>query len=95
MLNLYDMRRDYRHAELDESQVNESPFVQFETWFGEALKSEVLEPNAMQLATVDTTGMPNIRALLLKIFDEKGFVFFTNYNSVKAEELGANRNNFV
>ncbi len=90
MLNLYDMRRDYRHAELDESQVNESPFVQFETWFGEALKSEVLEPNAMQLATVDTTGMPNIRAVLLKIFDEKGFVFFTNYNSIKAEELGAN-----
>ncbi|MBN2895856.1 MAG: pyridoxamine 5'-phosphate oxidase, partial [Campylobacterales bacterium] len=90
MLNLYDMRRDYRKAELDESHVDASPFVQFEKWFGEALQSEVLEPNAMQLATADTDGFPDIRAVLLKIFDTKGFVFFTNYNSVKARQISAN-----
>ncbi len=90
MLNLYDMRRDYRARELDESHVDESPFVQFEKWFGEALQSEVLEPNAMQLATADAEGFPDIRAVLLKIFDEKGFVFFTNYNSVKARQIAAN-----
>lgn len=90
MLNLYDMRRDYKKAELDESHVDASPFVQFEKWFSEALQSEVLEPNAMQLATADAQGFPDLRAVLLKIFDEKGFVFFTNYNSVKARQIADN-----
>ncbi len=92
MLDLQDMRRDYKRAELDETSVNASPFAQFEQWFGEAQKAELSEPNAMVVATANAAGMPNIRAVLLKIFDERGFVFFTNYNSDKAREIEQNPN---
>jgi pyridoxamine 5'-phosphate oxidase len=92
MLDLQDMRRDYKRAELDEASVNASPFVQFEQWFGDAQNAELPEPNAMIVATVNTEGLPNIRAVLLKIFDERGFVFFTNYNSDKAREIEQNPN---
>lgn len=66
------------------------PFVQFERWFGFALDSGIAEPNAFSLATVGTDGMPSQRAVLLKFFDEKGFVFYTNYNSRKAQEMADN-----
>lgn len=92
MLELAAMRRDYKLAELDENSVDQDPFVQFETWFKEAQSAEVLEPNSMILATVSKEQVPNIRAVLLKIFDERGFVFFTNYNSTKAHEIEANPN---
>jgi len=92
MLNLQDMRREYRRAELDESSVDPNPFVQFERWFQEAQSAQLSEPNAMVLATADAEGHPNIRGVLLKIFDERGFVFFTNYNSTKAREIEANHN---
>lgn len=92
MLDLQDMRRDYKRAELDESSVDASPFVQFEQWFGDAQKAELSEPNAMVVATANAAGVPNIRAVLLKIFDERGFVFFTNYNSDKAREIEQNPN---
>lgn len=92
MLNLHDMRRDYKLHELDEQSVDENPFIQFESWFEDAKKSEVLEPNSMILATSGADNIPNIRAVLLKIFDERGFVFFTNYNSDKAKEIAANPN---
>ena len=92
MLDLQDMRRDYKRSELDESSVNPSPFVQFEQWFDEVRRAELPEPNAMLLATANAQGMPNIRAVLLKIFDERGFVFFTNYNSDKAREIEQNPN---
>lgn len=92
MLDLQTMRREFMRAELDESSVNVSPFVQFEQWFKEAEQSVPLDPNAMLLATSDAQGFPNIRAVLLKIFDERGFVFFTNYNSVKAKEIANNPN---
>jgi pyridoxamine 5'-phosphate oxidase len=92
MLNLQDMRREYRQAELDENSVDPNPFMQFEQWFQEALSAQVSEPNAMVLATADKEGRPNLRGVLLKIFDERGFVFFTNYNSVKAKEIDANPN---
>lgn len=92
MLDLQDMRRDYKRAELDEESVDASPFLQFEQWFGDAQKAELLEPNAMLLATANAEGVPNIRAVLLKIFDERGFVFFTNYNSDKAREIEQNAN---
>jgi len=92
MLDLQDMRREYKAAQLDESSVDASPFVQFETWFEEVKNAELQEPNAMVLATVNAEGEPNIRAVLLKIFDEKGFVFFTNYNSDKGEEIAQNPN---
>lgn len=92
MLDLQSMRREYKQNHLDEKSVDANPFVQFEKWFGEAQKSEVLEPNSMVLATSSQENIPNIRAVLLKIFDEKGFVFFTNYNSDKAKEIAQNPN---
>lgn len=92
MLNLQDMRQDYKKSELDEASVNPNPFFQFETWFKEAQTAEVIEPNAMVLATSSADNVPNIRAVLLKIFDERGFVFFTNYGSDKAKEIEENPN---
>lgn len=92
MLNLQDMRREYKQSELDESSVDASPFVEFEKWFKEAQNAQILEPNTMLLATSNVQNIPNIRAVLLKIFDEKGFVFFTNYNSDKAKEIEQNPN---
>lgn len=90
MLQLHDMRREYKLHELDEQSVHANPFVQFEKWFEEAKCADVLEPNSMILATSSADNIPNIRAVLLKIFDERGFVFFTNYNSLKAKEIAAN-----
>ncbi|MDD2356354.1 MAG: pyridoxamine 5'-phosphate oxidase [Thiovulaceae bacterium] len=92
MLNLQDMRQDYKKAELSKESVDESPFVQFEQWFGDAQRSEILEPNSMVVATCGSDGLPNLRAVLLKIFDERGFVFFTNYHSNKALEIEQNPN---
>jgi len=92
MLDLQDMRRDYKRSELDESSVDASPFVQFEQWFSEVQNAQLPEPNAMLVATASAEGVPNIRAVLLKIFDERGFVFFTNYNSDKAREIEQNPN---
>jgi len=74
---------------LDEAEVAPVPFAQFERWFDEAVRAAVPEPNAMALATVDTDGRPTARVVLLKGFDERGFVFFTNYASRKGVELAA------
>lgn len=90
MLDLQDMRRDYQSATLDEQSVDKNPFVQFEKWFSEAKNAAILEPNTMILATSGKDNIPNIRAVLLKIFDEKGFVFFSNYTSDKAKEIEEN-----
>jgi pyridoxamine 5'-phosphate oxidase len=88
-----DMRQDYQKGELLEATANASPFLQFGLWFNEATTamadSAAWEPNAMTLATVDTTGSPSARIVLLKAFDERGFVFFTNYESRKGQELAA------
>lgn len=92
MLDLQNMRREYKQNELDEKSVDASPFAQFEKWFSEAQNAQILEPNAMLLATSSVDNIPNIRAVLLKIFDTKGFVFFTNYTSDKAKEIEENPN---
>lgn len=92
MLNLQDMRREYKQSELDESSVEGTPFKQFEKWFQDVLDAKILEPNTMILATSNSQNIPNIRAVLLKIFDERGFVFFTNYGSDKAMEIEENQN---
>jgi pyridoxamine 5'-phosphate oxidase len=92
MLDLQSMRVEYKRARLDEDSVERTPFLQFEKWFKEAQNAMSPEPNAMLLATSSANNIPNIRAVLLKIFDEKGFVFFTNYNSDKAKEIEANPN---
>ena len=84
------LRRDYRSHQLDLSQVNEDPILQFQQWFEAALEAEVPEPNAMTLATVGPNHRPSARTVLVKGFDQKGFVFYTNYESQKGKELLAN-----
>ncbi|MDH4654943.1 MULTISPECIES: pyridoxamine 5'-phosphate oxidase [unclassified Pseudomonas] len=89
---LADMRRDYARDGLSEEQAPAEPFSLFQSWFGDAVKTEQLpvEPNAMTLATVDTEGRPHCRVLLLKGLDERGFTFFSNYDSAKGDQLSAN-----
>ncbi len=86
-LNIADLRTEYRRETLDERDVAPQPFRQFELWFDEALKAELPEANAMTLATADAAGRPSARIVLLKEFDHRGFVFFTNYASRKGREL--------
>ena len=88
--NIDKLRRDYQKAALDVHEVLENPILQFKKWFEEALESRVLEPNAMTLATADAQNIPSARVVLLKGFDENGFIFFTNYQSRKGEELEQN-----
>lgn len=88
--SLHEFRRSYEQACLDETEVNANPVKQFSSWFSEAESVGVLEPNAMILATVDAQGHANSRTVLLKYFDEHGFVFFTNYGSDKAREIELN-----
>ncbi|SFE71499.1 Pyridoxamine 5'-phosphate oxidase [Chitinophaga sp. CF118] len=92
MLNkqVADLRKDYRLASLDENDVARDPLVQFEHWWKDAIKSEVDEFNAMTLATSTPDGYPSARIVLLKHFDTNGFVFFTNYESRKGQEMAAN-----
>jgi pyridoxamine 5'-phosphate oxidase len=88
--NIAELRRNYALETLTEADVHPHPMVQFNRWFSEALKSELIEPNAMTLATVSATGRPSARTVLLKGVDERGFVFYTNYNSRKGQDLEAN-----
>src|SRR5690606_6371588 len=90
MQKLADIRTEYVKATLDESTINPDPVVQFEQWFKEALKSEVLEPNAMNLATISESGHPTSRVVLLKDIENRKFVFYTNYQSQKGKELEKN-----
>ncbi|MEM6321546.1 MAG: pyridoxamine 5'-phosphate oxidase [Bacteroidota bacterium] len=86
------LREDYRAKTLEITDVDANPFQQFKVWFQEALDSSVKEANAMTIATVNEAGQPSARIVLLKGFDENGFVFYTNYNSQKGRELAANPN---
>ncbi len=90
--NLEDLRKNYKLKSLDTKDVKLNPFEQFAQWFDEVLNSELIEPNAMILATADKNGKPSARTLLLKGFSEKGFVFYTNYESRKGKELTENKN---
>ena len=90
MLDLQEMRTEYKKETLDENTVPEEPFTLFETWFSQAVDAQIKDANTMILATSSENNIPNIRAVLLKLFDEKGFVFFTNYNSIKAKEIEQN-----
>jgi pyridoxamine 5'-phosphate oxidase len=91
-MNLSDFREDYRHGALDRAQLDANPFVQFETWFKEAIAAQPQRPdaNAMTLATADKNGKPSSRTVLLKSVDDRGFIFFTNYGSRKGRELAEN-----
>ena len=84
------MRRQYASRSLDLADLNADPFSQFDLWMREAIETELLEPNAMALATVSATGAPSVRTVLLKGFDARGLVFYTNYTSAKARDLAAN-----
>ena len=84
-----DLRQNYDRDVLLEAQALPDPIMQFERWFGDALGGEIYEPNAMAVATVGTDGQPSLRMVLLKGFDAKGFVFYTNLESRKALELAA------
>jgi pyridoxamine 5'-phosphate oxidase len=90
MTSLADLRREYASRALTEADAQDDPIQQFSLWFGEALKSELLDVNAMTLATATRGGEPSARIVLLKGFDEAGFVFFTNYESAKGRVLGEN-----
>ncbi len=87
---LFDLRRDYSTRQFNESIAKDSPFEQFKLWFDEVSQTNILEPNAMILSTASKEGKPSSRVLLLKQFDENGFVFFTNYESRKGKELEEN-----
>ncbi|HEU4784829.1 MAG TPA: pyridoxamine 5'-phosphate oxidase [Ktedonobacterales bacterium] len=82
-----DLRKEYMQRGLDESDVDADPFRQFAVWFDEARAASPTEPNAMALATVGADGRPSLRMVLLKGADERGFVFYTNYESRKGREL--------
>jgi len=90
MVNPRDMRVEYGKGHLDESEVDPDPIRQFSKWFDEAVAAKVPEPNAMTVATADASGQATARILLLKGFDARGFVFYTNYQSRKGQELAAN-----
>jgi pyridoxamine 5'-phosphate oxidase len=89
-LSIADMRREYSRAGFSEDAADANPFRQFETWFQEAVDADVVETNAMILATATPDGRPSARVVLLKGMDDEGFVFFTNYESHKGRELDAN-----
>ena len=85
--NLSDQRKSYERDELEEGEAALDPLRQFETWMGEAFAAKVPEPNAMTLATVGADGRPSTRIVLIKGFDARGIVWFTNYDSRKGREL--------
>ncbi|WP_027865483.1 pyridoxamine 5'-phosphate oxidase [Massilia alkalitolerans] len=86
-----DLRKDYGQASLNENEVMDDPMLQFTQWFEQALKAEVNEPNAMSVATVAANGRPSSRIVLVKQFDERGFTWYTNYDSRKGQELEDNQ----
>jgi pyridoxamine 5'-phosphate oxidase len=89
-MDLSEFRKEYSDRGLRREDLDADPMVQFERWFQQAIELKLHEPNAMSLATVDATGRPLLRTVLLKYFDAKGFVFFTNYQSRKAKHIAAN-----
>ena len=89
-MDISDLRREYTFAGLNKTDLNPNPFKQFELWFEQASKAALDTPNAFSLATVNAGGCPSLRTVLLKLFDQNGFVFFTNYASHKAHDIAAN-----
>jgi pyridoxamine 5'-phosphate oxidase len=88
--SIADLRKEYSSETLLEKAVEASPIQQFQKWWNQIIASEIVEPNAMTLATASTDGLPSARIVLLKDFNESGFVFYTNYESYKGLQLGEN-----
>ena len=89
-MNIADIRKDYKQKSLLEADLEKTPVQQFEKWWSDALHSGIDEVNAMTLATASVTGLPAARIVLLKGYDDRGFVFFTNYESFKGLQLDEN-----
>ncbi|MBX2901611.1 MAG: pyridoxamine 5'-phosphate oxidase [Cyclobacteriaceae bacterium] len=90
MPSISEIRKEYVLAALEVTDVSLDPIVQFNKWFTEAVQAQVMEPNAMTLATVDSEGKPSARIVLLKDVTDNKFVFYTNYQSQKGKELEQN-----
>lgn len=89
-MDIGDYRREYMSEGIDVDALDRDPVKQFEQWFSQARDAGIEDANAFSLATSTPSGAPSVRTVLLKLFDEKGFVFFTNYNSRKASEIKKN-----
>lgn len=92
IMDIAALRKEYMLSNLSETDVAKTPHQQFEKWWDDAVKSEIIEPNAMALSTVSADGIPSNRIVLLKGFDSNGLVFFTNYESRKGREISHNQN---
>ena len=91
-MDIGNIRHDFdAHPPLEREDLLDDPIAQFERWFGDALAAKIAEPNGFVISTVAADGQPSQRAVLLKYFDHDGFVFYTNYDSRKAQEIAGNR----
>ena len=89
-IDLRSLRKEYTQSGLTKSSLDSNPIKQFETWFGQVRDAGIVEPNAMSLTTVGAKGEPSVRTVLLKGYDDEGFVFYTNYQSAKARDIEEN-----
>src|SRR6188768_1430926 len=90
MISISELRKEYSKETLDINSISKDPIHQFEIWFNEAVKAEVAEPNAMTLSTVNESGRPSARIVLLKGIEKSKFLFYTNHQSQKGKELESN-----
>lgn len=88
--SLADLRQNYSHGGLSEAEAGDDPFALFRAWFEQAMAAKLPEPNAFVLATATADGIPSARMVLLKALDDRGFTFFTNYDSRKGREMAVN-----
>jgi len=91
-MDIGDYRREYTKGGLNKKDLSDAPYGLFEKWFTQAMQADIPDASAMSLATVSASGKPTQRTVLLKLFDEKGFVFFTNYSSQKSQQISENPN---
>lgn len=92
LMDISKLRREYVHQGLRRNELETDPVEQFNRWFNDAQNSDIKDPSAMSLATANARGEVSIRTVLLKIYDHRGFVFFTNYSSAKARDIAENPN---
>ena len=91
-MDVSNLRHEYSRTVITKGSLDPNPFKQFELWFKQAFDASIVEPNAMSLTTVSKEGKPSVRTVLLKGYDEKGFVFYTNYGSKKSYDISENPN---
>lgn len=89
-MDLHNIREEYTKQQLSKKECLDNPLTQFEKWLNEAIKSDIKEPTAMNLATVNDSGQPSSRIVLLKEVNSQGFIFFTNYLSQKGKNISQN-----